>query len=46
MADFEKTLAESTTRGSNSIPGCVLAAVDQNGQYAIVPAILVMLLET
>ncbi|KAL5331431.1 hypothetical protein ACEPPN_000961 [Leptodophora sp. 'Broadleaf-Isolate-01'] len=31
MADFEKTLAESTTRGSNSIPGCVLAAVDQNG---------------
>jgi CubicO group peptidase (beta-lactamase class C family) len=30
---FEEVLAKETARGSNGIPGCVLAAIDRDGNY-------------
>ncbi|CEL02060.1 hypothetical protein ASPCAL01635 [Aspergillus calidoustus] len=31
--DFKQTLSQSTALGSNKVPGCILAAVDRDGQY-------------
>lgn len=34
MDHFEKLLAEATAKGSNEIPGTVVAVVDKEGQSA------------
>jgi hypothetical protein len=35
MPHFGEALLQSTARGANLVPGCVIAAVDRTGQYAV-----------